>query len=100
MEIDPTPVQNKFSEARTLADAENFREALALIQSGRDTARSNLAGKLNRALQEAADNVAHAKKFGSDSREAEALLRQADEQILQGGIHHAMDVGDNAFGPV
>src|SRR3989475_3322308 len=46
MEIDPTPVQNKFSEARTLAETENFREALALIQSGRDAAQSALAGKL------------------------------------------------------
>ncbi|TLZ84809.1 MAG: hypothetical protein E6K03_01100 [Methanobacteriota archaeon] len=97
MEIDPTPVQNKFSEARTLADAENFREALARIQSGRDAAQSALAGKLNRALQEAADNVAHAKKFGSDSRDAEALLRQANEQILQGEFAEAMDVVNNAL---
>src|SRR5436309_1459634 len=97
MEVDPTPVQNKFSEARTLVDSENFREALALIRSGRDAAQSALAGKLNRALQEAADNVAHAKKFGSDSRDAEALLRRANEQILQGEFTEAMDVVNNAL---
>src|SRR2546425_184289 len=97
MEIDPTTVQNKFSEARTLADTENFRDALALIQSGRDAAQSALAAKLNRALQEAADNGAHAKKIGSDSRDAEALLRQANEQILQGEFTEAMDVVNNAL---
>src|SRR3989449_832722 len=97
MEIDPTPVQNKFSEARTLAETENFREALALIQSGRDAAQSALAGKLNRALQEAADNVAHAKKFGSDSRDAEALLRQANEQVLQGEFDQALVVVNTAL---
>src|SRR5438128_9305404 len=84
MEGDPTPIQNKFSEARTLIDAENFRDALALIRSGRDAAQAALSGKLNRASQEAAAHLAHAKRVGSDSRDAEALLRQANEQILQG----------------
>src|SRR5207244_3807166 len=77
MEVDPTPVQNKFSEARTLVDSENFREALALIRSGRDAAQSALAGKLNRALQEAADNVAQAMPLRrSDFPEA---IRAAEE---------------------
>src|SRR3989442_4280595 len=98
MEVDPTPIQNKFSEARTLIDAENFRDALALIRSGRDAAQAALSGKLNRAIQEAAENLAHAKKFGSDSRDAEALLRQADEQILQGEIYQALDLVNNALG--
>jgi len=97
MEVDPTPIQNKFSEARTLIDAENFRGALALVRSGRDAAQAALSGKLNRALQEAAENLAHAKKFGSDSRDAEALLRQANEQILQGEFDKAMDVVNNAL---
>src|SRR3989454_6825939 len=97
MEVDPTPIQNKFSEARTLIDAENFRDALALIRSGRDAAQAALSGKLNRAIQEAAENLAHAKKFGSDSRDAEALLRQAKEQILQGEFDQAMDVVNNAL---
>jgi hypothetical protein len=97
MEVDPTPIQNKLSEARTLIDSENFREALALVRSGRDAAESALSGKLNRALQEAAENLAHAKKFGSDSRDAEALLRQANEQILQGEFDQAMDVVNNAL---
>src|SRR2546426_856577 len=97
MEVDPTPIQNKFSEARTLIDAEKFRDALALIRSGRDAAQAALSGKLNRAIQEAAENLAHAKKFGSDSRDAEALLRQANEQILQGEFDQAMDVVNNAL---
>jgi len=97
MEVDPTPIQNKLSEARTLIDSENFREALALVRSARDAAQSALSGKLNRALQEAAENLAHAKKFGSDSRDAEALLRQANEQILRGEFDQAMDVVNNAL---
>jgi len=97
MEVDPTPIQNKLSEARTLIDSENFREALALVRSARDVAQSALSGKLNRALQEAAENLAHAKKFGSDSRDAEALLRQANEQILRGEFDQAMDVVNNAL---
>src|SRR5439155_1740063 len=40
MEVDPTPIQNKLSEARTLIDSENFREALALVRSARDVAQS------------------------------------------------------------
>src|SRR3989441_5987467 len=79
MEVDPTPIQNKFSEARTLIDSENFRGPLALVRSGREAAQSALSGKLNRAIQEAAENLAHAKKFGSDSRDAEALLRQGEQ---------------------
>jgi len=47
--------------------------------------------------QEAADNVAHAKKLGSETRDAEALLRQASEGILRGEFDHAMDVVNNAL---
>jgi len=97
MEVDPTPAQNKFAEARSRIEAEDFPAAAANIRAGRDAAQATLASKLNRALQDAADNVAHAKKLGSDSRDAEALLRQANERILQGEFDGAMEVVESAL---
>ncbi|TLZ73796.1 MAG: hypothetical protein E6K14_04635 [Methanobacteriota archaeon] len=97
MEVDPTPAQNKFAEARSHLEAEDFHAAAASIQAGRDAAQTGLAAKLNRALQDAAENVAHAKKLGSDARDAEALLRQANERILQGEFDGAMDVVESAL---
>lgn len=97
LDVDTTPILNRFAEAKTLIESEDFREAMEKIQDGRDTARSGLAGKLNRALQDAAENIAHAKKLGSDARDAEALLHKANEQIGQGEFDRAMDVVQNAL---
>ncbi len=97
MEVDPTPAQNKFAEARSRLEAEDFPAAAASIQAGRDAAQTGLAARLNRALQDAAENVAHAKKLGSDARDAEALLRQANERILQGEFDGAMEVVESAL---
>src|SRR3989454_410494 len=88
MEVDPTPIQNKLSEARTLIDSENFREALALVRSGRDAAQSALSGKLNRALQEAAENLAQAMQlrksdFAESIKAAEEAYRVAWEATEQ-----------------
>src|SRR5213595_2286270 len=97
MDVDPTGAQNKFAEAKVQITSERFREAAAGIRAARDEASTALTAKLNRALQDAADNVAHAKKLGSDSRDAEALLRQANERILRGEYDNAMDVVNNAL---
>src|SRR6267143_610295 len=97
MEVDPTSALNKFAEAKAQIESEEFREAAASIRAAKDEAGSALAAKLNRALQDAADNVAHAKKLGSDSRDAEALLRQANDRILHGEYDRAMDVVNNAL---
>src|SRR2546425_3828356 len=97
MEVDPTPLLNRFSEARAQIEAENFPEAWASIREGRDSAEKALGAKLNRAIQEAAANLAHAKKLGSDARGAEALLRQANEQIQQGGFEKAISVVESAL---
>jgi hypothetical protein len=97
VDVDPTAALNKFAEARTRIEEEAFTEAIAAIQAARDAAGSALSSKLNRALQEAADNVAHAKKLGSDSRDAEALLKQANERILRGEYDRAMEVVDSAL---
>src|SRR3989440_455863 len=100
MDVDPTGAQNKFAEAKGQITSERFREAAASIRAARDEASTALAAKLNRALQDAAANVAHAKKPGSDSRDAEALLRQANDRILHGEYDRAMDVVNNALEPV
>ena len=97
MDVDPTAAMNRFAEARTRLEAGDFQEAMANIRSARDEASTVLAAKLNRALQDAADNVAHAKRLGSDARDAEALLRQANERILRGEYDNAMDVVNNAL---
>src|SRR5205809_557105 len=97
MDVDPTGAQNKFAEAKVQITSERFRQAAAGIRAARDEASTALTAKLNRALQDAADNVAHAKKLGSDSRDAEALLRQANDRILHGEYDRAMDVVNNAL---
>lgn len=97
MEVDPTPIQNKFAEAKSLIDQDQFREAAASLQAGRQVAQNALSTKLNRALQEAAENVAHAKKLGSDAGEAEELLRQANERIQRGEFDSALEVVETAL---
>ncbi len=97
MDVDSTPLLNRFAEARTQIEAANFPEAWASIRAGRDAAERELSAKLNRAIQDAAANVAHAKKLGSDAGEAEALLREANERIQQGEFNKAMEVIDGAL---
>ena len=94
LEVDPTAIQNKLSEARTQIEAENFGPASARIAEGRELAQKVLGSKLTKTLAEAADNVAHAKKLGSDARGAEDLLRQANEKVARGEYESALeDVG-------
>ena len=92
LEIDPTPVQNKLSEARTQIESENFSAASVRIAEGREVAQKALGAKLTRTLAEAAENVAHAKKLGSDTQNAEELMRQASEQAAKGEYEGALDV--------
>jgi tetratricopeptide (TPR) repeat protein len=95
--VDPTPALNKLSEAKGQIDEDRFVEAAASIRAAREAATTALAAKLHGSLQEAADNVSHAKKLGSDSRAAEALLKEASERILRGEYDNAMDVVKNAL---
>ncbi len=97
LQIDPTPALNRFSEARTQMEAEDFRAAHERIEAGRDAAQTALGAKVNKALAEAADNVAHAKKLGSDARDSEELLRQANDKVLRGEFDAALDVVDRAL---
>src|SRR5438067_10461019 len=97
VDVDPAAAMNRFAEARTRLESDDFQEAMANIRSARDEANTALAAKLNRALQDAAENVAHAKRLGSDARDAEAMLRQANERILRGEYDNAMHVVNNAL---
>src|SRR5438046_10707338 len=100
MDGDPTAEMDRCAEARTRLESDDFQEAMANIRSAGDEANTALAAKLNRALQDAAENVAHAKRLGSDARDAEAMLRQANERILRGEYDNAMDVVNNALARV
>lgn len=95
--VDPTPALNRLSEARTLIQKDDFRTAHERIEAGRDAAGRALGTKLNKALADAADNVAHAKKLGSNARDAEDLLRQANERALRGEFDGALEVIDRAL---
>ncbi len=92
LDVDPTPVQNKLSEARTQIDGENFAAASARIREGRETAQRALGARLTKTLAEAADNVAHAKKLGSDARGAEDLLQQANAHAARGEYESALEI--------
>ena len=96
LDIDATSVLNKLSEARTQIDGENFAAASARIREGRELAQRGLGARMNQAIAEAAENVAHAKKLGSDARDAEALLRQATEAAGRGEYESALDVAGRA----
>jgi len=97
LQVDPTSALNRFAEARTLLESEDFQAAHDRIEAGREAAQTALGGRLHKALAEAADNVAHAKKLGSDARDAEELLRQASEQTMRGQFESALEVVDRAL---
>ena len=92
LDIDPTPVLNKLSEARTQIESENFSAASARIAEGREVSQRALGARLSRTLSDAAENVAHAKKLGSDARNAEELLREANEKASRGEYESALEV--------
>lgn len=92
LEVDPTAIQNKLSEARTQIEEENFAVASARIAEGKEIAEHVLGARFTKTLSEAAENVAHAKKLGSDAESAEALLREANEKAAQGEYEAALDV--------
>lgn len=97
LDLDPTEALNSFSQAKTRIGTEDFTEAYVLVMEGRRAAESLIAAKLHESLQLATDNVAHAKKLGSDAREAEERLRQANLRIQQGEFQHAMDLVERAL---
>ncbi len=96
LEVDATSILNRLSEGRTRIDSEDFAGAFARIKEGREAAQAALGVRLSKAIQEAADNVAHAKKLGTDASSAESLLREANEKILRGEYEGALDVANRA----
>ncbi len=96
LDVDPMPILHRLSEARVQIEAENFLDADREIKLGRETAQKTLGVRLNQALAEAAETVAHAKKLGSDARNAEDLLRQATERAQRGEYEAALEVAGRA----
>ncbi|HYY48281.1 MAG TPA: hypothetical protein VFA17_06310 [Thermoplasmata archaeon] len=97
MEVDATSALNKLEEAKGLLAEERFADASLALTAAKDAANAAISSKLNRSLLEAADSVAHAKKLGSDSRAAEALLKEVNERVQRGEFDNAMDVVKNAL---
>jgi len=86
-----TAAQNHFAQARTRIDTEDFAEAYMCIVEGRLVAEEALRAKLTADLSEASGSVSHAKKLGTDTREAEGCLQEAQGLIQRGEF-------ENAFG--
>ncbi len=97
LDVDATSILNRLSEARSQIESENFTVAAKLIQAGHSDAQAALGARLNRSLQEAAENVAHAKKLGTDAGNAERLLQEANEKALRGDYESALDVANRAL---
>ncbi|HEY7589285.1 MAG TPA: hypothetical protein VIB49_11160 [Thermoplasmata archaeon] len=97
LEIDPTSILNRLSEARSQIDAESFSAAALQIEAARASAEQALGSRLGRTLQEAAANVAHARKLGADARGVEELLQEANERIGRGEYEAALDIANRAI---
>jgi len=97
LELDPTEALNQFAQARTRIGTEDFSEAYMLIMEGRRVAESLIGSKLNESLKQAAESIAHASKLGSDTREAQERLRQANLRVQQGEYQHAVDLVERAL---
>lgn len=97
LDIDSVSILNRLSEARTRIESEDFQGAFTRIKEGRDAAQAALSARLNKSLKDAADNVAHAKRLGTDASSAEALLREANEKILRGQYESALEVANRAL---
>ena len=95
--VNPTPTQNQFAEARARIDTQDFAEAYMLIAEGRNLAERAVGQRLSAQLSEASANIAHAKKLGTDAREAEERLRQANERIQRGEFETALGLVERAL---
>lgn len=97
MQIDPTAALNHLAEARSRIESGDFAAAYREIQSGQGFAQAALGAKLNEAILQAADNVTHAKKLGSDAREAEDILNQARARIERMEYDGALELTERAL---
>ena len=92
LEVDTTSIENRLSSARGRIESEDFSDAFREVREGKDEALQALGNRLHESLLEAADNIAHAKKLGTDARNAEELLRQAQERAERGEFEAALEV--------
>jgi len=95
--VDPTSALNEFAQARTRIETGDFAEAYMRVVEGRHVAEAALGARLNATLAEAASSIAHAKKLGTDAREAEERLRDANRRIAQGEYDAALGLVERAL---
>jgi tetratricopeptide (TPR) repeat protein len=97
LQIDPTSALNHLAEARTRIEAGDFMIAFREIEAGQAVAQAALGSRLNEAILKAADNVTHAKKLGTDAREAEDILNQARARIERMEYDGALELTERAL---
>lgn len=88
--VDATSAQNHYAQARTRIESEDFAEAYMCIVEGRLVAEEALRSKLTALLSEASGSIAHSKKLGTDVREAEARLAEAERLIGRGEFENGL----------
>ncbi len=94
---DATSALARLAQARASVETGDFAEALTHIHEGRKLAESAMGAKLHEALADAADNVSHAKKLGSDAKQAEEMLREAKERMAQQEFESALHLTERAL---
>ncbi len=92
LEVDASPSLKRFSEAKAQIESENFENAITLIQEGQKEAQEALSSKVSDALTNAEGTIAHAKKIGANVGDAEALLQEASQALLEGEYEKAVDL--------
>ncbi|MGQ0798288.1 MAG: hypothetical protein ACT4OI_10580 [Methanobacteriota archaeon] len=97
LDLDATPALNRIAQAKGRIDAGEFEAAHGHLVEAQRFAEKALGGKLNEAFVEAAESLSHAKKLGSDSREAEAILREARERMERSEYESALELTERAL---
>ena len=95
--LDPTSALNKVAQGKARLEAGDFSEAFGLLKEGRRLAQAALGERLNESFLQAADNLSHARKIGSESPEAEDILRQARERLDRQEYEGALELTERAL---
>ena len=97
LDLDATPSLNRIAQAKGRLEAGEFQAAHAHLVEAQRIAEKALGGRLNEAFVQVAENLSHAKKLGSDSREAEEILRQARERMERSEYESALELTERAL---
>lgn len=95
--VDPTPALNRIAQAKGRLEAGEFAQSYGFISEARRMAEESLGAKLNETFVQAAENLEHAKRLGSDSRQAEEMLRAAHERLERAEYEGALELTERAL---